>query len=516
MSVAERRDSGATALTIAGRGLAETRQALLAAGASDDAMLEGHAEWTALLTLLPGSEGSGLRWRVRADSNLIGVASRLPEPFAKSESVPLPLRVELQAGADTGQLRLALGERLRATVALHRSGELWRIERGAVHLASTAPSLPEEPVLTLEGRMSRLDLPALLVLWRQAARDAALPALRARLSAAQLAVGARTYDEVSVTAEAAPGGGTLELESEGLAGSASWPATVDDSHPALVHLSRLDAPQLGDGARSAGLAAALGPAARLSIDDLEWQGRSLGSLAAQLTFRSDGFDVGEARLAGENEDSHGSLHCQDGGACRAEFGLDSRDAAATLAAFGFRPELAASRARLTGELEWPQAASPSLATLAGSLHMRLERGVTRTAAAAEGGVPLALLTVPALTAGMRAENRDGVLPALGFSRLTADFELRDGQATVDLHFDGDAEILVRGRTGLLAHDYDEQAWILRGEQRLPAAVRRLGPTPKVAAVWLSLRELFAGSADRTRAALRLRGTWEEPLVTSAD
>src|SRR5205823_1511052 len=162
-----------------------------------------------------------------------------------------------------------------------------------------------------------------------------LPALRARLSAAQLAVGARTYDEVSVTAEAAPGGGTLELESEGLAGSASWPATVDDSHPALVHLSRLDAPQLGDGARSAGLAAA-----------------------------------------------------------------------------GFRPELAASRARLTGELEWPQAASPSLATLAGSLHMRLERGVTRTAAAAEGGVPLALLTVPALTAGMRAENRDGVLPAL--------------------------------------------------------------------------------------------------------
>src|SRR5207244_3011763 len=93
LSVAERRDPGGTARTIAGRGLAETRQALLAAGASDDAMLEGHAEWTALLTLLPGSEGSGLRWRVRADSNLIGVASPLPEPFAKDEGVPLPLRV---------------------------------------------------------------------------------------------------------------------------------------------------------------------------------------------------------------------------------------------------------------------------------------------------------------------------------------------------------------------------------------------------------------------------------------
>src|SRR5205823_10141183 len=85
-----------------------------------------------IFTLLPGSEGSGLRWRVRADSNLIGVASRLPEPFAKSESVPLPLRVELQAGADTGQLRLALGERLREI------GRASCRERGWLEVASLA------------------------------------------------------------------------------------------------------------------------------------------------------------------------------------------------------------------------------------------------------------------------------------------------------------------------------------------------------------------------------------------
>src|SRR5882762_9601659 len=49
------------------------------------------------------------------------------------------------------------------------------------------------------------------------------------------------------------------------------------------------------------------------------------------------------------------------------------------------------------------------------------------------------------------------------------------------------------------------------------AVRRFGPTPKVAAVWLSLRELFTGSdADRSHAALSLRGTWDEPIVTPAE
>jgi hypothetical protein len=36
-------------------------------------------------------------------------------------------------------------------------------------------------------------------------------------------------------------------------------------------------------------------------------------------------------------------------------------------------------------------------------------------------------------------------------------------------------------------------------------------------VWLSLRELFTGpDADRSHAALSLRGTWDEPIVTPAE
>jgi uncharacterized protein YhdP len=137
------------------------------------------------------------------------------------------------------------------------------------------------------------------------------------------------------------------------------------------------------------------------------------------------------------------------------------------------------------------------------------------------GSPFALLSVPALVSGMvqpAAEGAAATPHELRFSRLEGDFELREGQAsTSNLHFDGDAEILMRGRTGLLARDYDQQVWILRGEERLPAAVRRLGPTPRVAAVWLSLRELFAGAeGDRSRALLRLQGSWDDPIVVATD
>src|SRR5262249_56532954 len=106
-------------------------------------------------------------------------------------------------------------------------------------------------------------------------------------------------------------------------------------------------------------------------------------------------------------------------------------------------------------------------------------------------------------------------PALRFARFTADYELLDGEArTSGLHFDGDAEILVRGRIGLASGDYDQQAWILRGEDRLPAALRRLSPSPRVAALWLALRALLGcEGAGRARAALHLQGRWRGPIVT---
>src|SRR4029077_7314589 len=125
-----------------------------------------------------------------------------------------------------------------------------------------------------------------------------------------------------------------------------------------------------------------------------------------------------------------------------------------------------------------------------------------------------LLAVPALVAGLDAREQHD----LHFARLEAHFVVQDGQAnTSNLHFDGDAEILMRGRTGLASRDYDQQVWVLRGEERLPAAVRRFGATPRVAAAWLSLRGLFAGSGaqDRSQAVLRLQGSWDDPMVVTA-
>jgi uncharacterized protein YhdP len=263
------------------------------------------------------------------------------------------------------------------------------------------------------------------------------------------------------------------------------------------------------------------------VEDLVWDGHSLGRATATIESSGNTLDVSELRLTGSTQDVTGTVRCQSA-ACRLKFSLDSSNGAATLEDFGFRPDLTAARAMLEGDLEWQSRSDqPVLATLVGRLNMRLEDGTTRADPGPDvAGRPFALLAVPALVSGMgqptpqNASSPDSAPRELRFSQLAADFELRGGEAsTSNLHFDGDAEILMRGRTGLVARDYDQQVWILRGEGRLPAAVRRLGPTPRVAAVWLSLRELFTGGdrADNgAGAALHLQGSWDDPIVVAAE
>jgi uncharacterized protein YhdP len=340
--------------------------------------------------------------------------------------------------------------------------------------------------------------------------------LRAHVTATQLLAGTRYFPAVSITGEAIDGGGVLQLRSAGLSGSARWGAAVDAAHPALVHFARFNLTEPADAAFAAAVAAVLAPAAQLAVDELQWQGRTIGSFGGTLAVRGNTLDASELSLTGAGAETHGSGHCVES-ACSLSFRLESANPDVALAAFGFTPDVRASHARLEGQLTWSPEAMTPLATLGGSLHMRLEDG-TMASAGDTPGVSFALLSVPALLAGLTPLSGDLQPPALRFSEFSADYLVRDGEAvTPGLHFDGDAEILVRGRVGLSSGDYDQQAWILRGEDRLPAAVRRLGPSPGVAALWLSLRELFGADAvAQTRTALRLRGPWSDPIVTRVE
>jgi len=542
LNVGERHEHGALVLAIQGRGALDARELALFATAGtvidQTRAPSGRAEWSGELAYLAGTEDRPTQWRVRADSSLVGILSHLPEPLAKTGTASLPLHVEAQGTAAAAELRLNLGDRLHSLVSLKRRDDAtWKVDRGNVQFGTAPATLPATSVVLVEGRMGQLDLPAYVAAWQQLRAEPTAPAIRAELTAAEMLVAGHSYADVRVSAERTDAGADLRLQSPEILGTAHWPAVTNSGHPARFHFARLSVPDGTAFAASAELIAALGPATEFSVDDIIWAGHSIGSAAATIESGGNAVNITDLRLTGSTQDVTGTMRCQSM-ACRLNFSLASTNAAATLQDFGFRPDLTAAKATLYGDLQWVVGAEePPLATLAGRIEMHLEDGTTRARsgpadpdANPEEGTPFPLLLVPALVSGMgqpgqpAASEASAALAAaepsgLRFSSLEAGFDLSHGEATTaNLHFDGDAEILMRGRMGLVARNYDQQVWILRGEGRLPAAVRRLGPTPRVAAAWLSLRELFAGGGrdDGSKAPLHLQGTWDDPIVVAAE
>jgi uncharacterized protein YhdP len=476
LKIAERRDRRGSALTVQAQGFVDARKLVALSQIRHLAEVSGETAWSGDFAYSPPSGAAPAHWQGRADSSLVGIESELPAPLAKAASAALPLHIEIVGSGDKSELRANLAERLRAIFALNVvNREDWHIERGAIRLGGGAAVLPDDDVIQVRGRVKRIDAPAYVLAWQQLRKGSPDTHADIDISADELALGDRVYDEASVQAAAAAEGSV---------------------HPGATAL-RIEA-------------------------------RALGVLTGALLPDPKDVVFTELQLKKELLTGTGSLRCAaDLASCRGEFELESPDTSATLADLGFRTDLDASRGTLSGEISWqPRLEGPWLQSATGTLSMRFEDGVARRPDVAGAGRPLALLTVPALLNGISrhpaatmAATTAAYGPAapgeLKFKRLDAHFQLRDGQAmTSDLHFDGDAEILVRGRIGLLSGDYDHEAWVLRGEERLPVSMRRLASAPRVAAAWLTLRELLGGDpTSRSRIVLRLRGSWNEPVVT---
>ncbi len=583
LHVGEHREKVTRVLAVQAQGTLNAHE--LAALVNATGGVDGTTDWSGELAYLRTEGSQSPRWHMRADSNFLGVVSSLPVPFTKRPEMAIPVHIEVTGSDDSAQLRGSLGDRMRALLALKRKSVVgWAVDRGSVRLDSGLPVLPADRLVMVHGRLSELDLPAYAIAWQQLRQDS-LPTLRAQVVATRMWVGGRRYDEVSLQAQKTSAGTNLLLDSAAVAGIVRWPApgvnapsggAPAESQSAELHFTRFELPGDSSPAEGLGLVAALGPSAVLAVDELNWRGRSLGRLTATMNSRDSIVSVDDARLVNGTQAAYGTLRCQTAmPTCRLTFTVDSTDAAASLEDFGFKPDLTARTASLSGEAEWrPGTGQPWFVGVKGTLTMRLADGTLRPAGQANGNtqsadaragadsvvahggsdsvsdarVPtasaageglwgrtqaalgadgersqhFALLAVPALVSALDAPGAAGASltqeqPELHFDHLEADFELADGQATTsNLHFDGDAEILMRGRIGIVSRDYDQQVWLLRGEERLPAAVRRFGATPRVAAAWLSLRDLFGGigSEDRSRAVLRLQGTWDDPMVVT--
>ncbi|HTV50954.1 MAG TPA: AsmA-like C-terminal region-containing protein, partial [Steroidobacteraceae bacterium] len=541
LRLAERRTAGVPGLALQLTGTAQARAVLALAGIDPaPAEVSGATAWRGELSFAPSSTHREASWHAQADSTLIGIASQLGGPFSKSASSGTPLHVAASGDAHSALAQLDLGADVHGAFALDVNADGgWRAQRGALHFGPGAARLDPQAALRVEGRLARLDLPAWLAVWRRVSLlPQALP-LSADLAIDELTLPGQRYVAAHLSAAPSNDGFVLRIDSSGLAGVIRWVTPAAAATPVEVHLQRLALMPSSARASEYLPLAALAPDVQLAVERVSWAGRSLGSLRAHLHTAGDALSIDAVRLSNDAEALEASLHCESVSVpCRLAFKLDSVDAATTLRDFGLRADVSAERAALQGELTWPRELLLSerspWASASGTLSLSLHDGAVPSARA-PSGQPFALLAVAELLRdsahGTRSVASAAVAPAgaaapadsaaeaardgVRFTQLSASYRVHDGSAfTSDLQLDGDAEILMSGRIGLLAQDYDCRAWVLRGEERLPAAVRRFASTPHVAAAWMAWRDLFSGSApsEQLRSALRLSGSWQAPRI----
>lgn len=449
------------AISIRAQGFADAATLIALTNMRDLPEISGQASWSGEFVYTPPREDQPARWQARAESTLAGIASALPTPLGKTADASVPLDIELSGEGDLASVRARLGDRVRMLLALRaRPTGQWEVARGAIRVGGgAAAQLPDAEVISLRGHLTQLDLPAYALAWHRLTGGADVARTEVNLTADELLIGDRRYPYARVQA-------------------------MPDGEGALVRI----------------------------------QSDALGSVAGTLTSAPQGITLGNLSWSKDALTGEGTLHCERSlERCEGRFELTSSDAGRSLADLGFRPELSAARGSLSGQLSWqPRKEQSWLQTLSGRLSMRFDDGVIHEAGSSTGA-PFALLTVPALLGSITPSPEASAVPTgdLRFRTLSADFTLADGEAsTSNLHLDGDAEILMRGRTGLVARDYDHEAWVLRGEERIPSSLRRLASAPRVAAAWVALRELVGSDESASsRVVLRLQGSWEEPTVT---
>jgi uncharacterized protein YhdP len=260
------------------------------------------------------------------------------------------------------------------------------------------------------------------------------------------------------------------------------------------------------------------PAMRIEVRSLEIDKRHFGALEAALSRTDAGLKLERASLKGASFTASGQGSWSAAGesqSCLLSFSLESGNVLDTLTAWGFAPTLTGRAGHASGELHWPGGIGGDvLARLGGNVRITIDDGQLTGVQPGAGRV-LGLMSVAALPRRLTLDFSDLTDKGFAFDTIRGTFEFRDGNAyTTDLVLKGPAaEIGVVGRTGLVAHDYDQTAKVTGHFGGPIAAAGALAAGPAVGAALLLFSKVFKEPLSGiARGYYRITGNWEKPRV----
>ncbi|MBA2491728.1 MAG: TIGR02099 family protein, partial [Gammaproteobacteria bacterium] len=407
-------------------------------------------------------------------SSLQGTTVDLPQPLLKRAAERRLFRVVTAFGGDEQQhpVRAQYGPDLSAVLLLTGDKGGMRIERGALSYARGLARLPRVGV-TVKAAFAEFSVED----WArqlQAETPGTLEKGGASISLRQLDVAARrlrwsgrTFDKLRIEALQRNGRWMAQVRSAQVAGRVVVPADRDSPAPLVANLEHLDlqaGQDAGHGTGAAMDARELPPlrvtAKALRIGEFEFSDARL-----ETSRMKNGLRVRKLELSAPNFEGRAQGAWYVGEAAqksRFDLVLNSDNLGELLQRWDLQHSMRDGIAHVEARLDWPDApARFDLAHLSGQTSLRVTDGRLRGLDPGPGRL-LGLFNLGAIQRRLSLDFSDLFRTGFSFDTMAGDLAFRDANMyTENTVIDGPAALIkITGRTGLVAHDYDQRVVVV--------------------------------------------------------
>lgn len=466
------------------------------------------------------------------DTNLAGMALDMPTPIKKPAETSLPLHLSLALPVQGGDLQIAVGQVVRQRFRLPDD----KRPLGATFIFGTRmPDTVPEKGIRVRGRAARLDVTG----WVQRAVAGSSgdgPGLESiDVTADQAEVFGHAFPSMRIQAMPQPGQLNVDVDSADIAGRFTIPSEGIDSRGVTARLQRLywpktsgtDTKPANAGSAEApkpdpantGITPSALPPFHLWVGDLRFGESRLGEARLETWPTDRGMHIDQLRAlsrgvqinaSGDWEGTATNSHSH----LRIDFSAENLGD--MLGAFGFAGLFNGGKTRAHLDATWPGAPSAmELANMDGKLSVQVTDGSIPEVAPGVGRL-FGLVSLVELPRRLTLDFGDVFGKGLAFDSITGDFTLADGNATTgNLSMRGPAaEITIKGRTGLRAKDYDQQALVVPHIGNSLPIVGAVVAGPLGAAAGFVAQGLLGRGINRVASArYHIGGSWDKPDIS---
>lgn len=399
------------------------------------------------------------------ETNLAGVSSSLPDPFNKSATSTVPLRIEKGGVTDQPKgapaqdhIRVTLGKTVDAMIMRRERGESMVVERGSVGIGDTVPRLPEKGIAILVA-LPRIDADA----WRRifagangkaAAEDdaaGALPLASATIKTPSLRLMGSDYQGVEAVVAPRDGGWQVALNTREVQGDLFWRGTGAGWLQADLKRLVLASGQ-GAGSDDDPLPESL-PGLDIKVAEFILGERQMGRL--EVKAKNDGGSWNLENVVVQNPDGvfkgKGQWKSSGGQQTHLNFELSCGDLGKLLDRLGYPDSVKRGSASLTGDLTWKGPPTDiDFASLGGHMDVLSEKGQFAKINPGLGKL-LGLLSLQSLPRRLTLDFRDIFSDGFAFDSIEGKLQVKNGVMHTDgnLRIDGPAaRVLMKGNADL--------------------------------------------------------------------